>query len=48
MVKSKYFPRRGTASDVGGIISANSKKNTVNETRIEMDNVTFSPQSLGK
>lgn len=36
MVKSKYFPNNGIASDVGGIISANSRKNTVRDTRIEM------------
>ena len=48
IVKSRYFPRRGTASDVGGIISANSRKNTVSETRIEMLRVTFSPQSDGR
>lgn len=36
MVKIKYFPNNGIASDVGGIISANSRKNTVSDTRIEM------------
>lgn len=48
MVNSKYLPSNGTANDVGGIISANSKKNTVSDTRIEMQSVTFSPESLGK
>ena len=48
IVNSRYLPRRGTASDVGGIISAKRRKNTVNYTRMEMDRVTFSPQSLGK
>lgn len=28
MAKIKYFPNRGTTSDVGGIISTTSKKNT--------------------
>lgn len=41
IVNSKYFPSKGTASDVGGIISARSKKNTVNDTKIEMHRVTW-------
>ena len=36
----KPLPKSGTAIDVDGIISANSKKNTVNERRIDMDNDT--------
>ena len=40
MVKSKYLPSKGTARDVGGIISASSKKNTVKDRRIEMHSVT--------
>ena len=40
IVNNKYFPSRGTAKDVGGIISASSKKNTVNDRRIEMDKDT--------
>jgi len=40
MVKSKYFPRSGTVNEVGGIISANKRKNTVNDSRIEMHNDT--------
>lgn len=48
IVKRRYLPSKGTASDVGGIISANSRKNTVNDTRMEMHNVTFSPESEGK
>lgn len=40
MVNSKYLPSNGTASEVGGIISAKSKKNTVNDTKIEMHSVT--------
>lgn len=38
MVNNKYFPSKGTANDVGGIISAKSKKNTVNERRMEEHN----------
>lgn len=40
IVNSKYFPSNGTANDVGGIISANRRKNTVKDTRIEIHNVT--------
>lgn len=36
MVKSTNLPRRGTTNDVGGIISANSKKNTVKDSRMDM------------
>lgn len=35
MVNKRYLPSNGMASDVGGIISASSKKNTVNDRRIE-------------
>ncbi|KYN33916.1 hypothetical protein ALC56_11730, partial [Trachymyrmex septentrionalis] len=38
MVNNKYFPSKGIANDVGGIISAKSKKNTVNERRMEEHN----------
>ena len=40
IVNNKYFPNKGTDMEVGGIISAKSKKNTVNERRIEMDKDT--------
>ena len=40
MVKSRYLPSRGTAKEVGGIISARSKKNTVSERRMEIQRVT--------
>ena len=42
------IPKSGTDIEVGGIISARSKKNTVNESRMEMDKETFSPESDGK
>ena len=48
MVKRRYLPSKGTASDVGGMISASRRKNTVNETKMEMHSVTFSPESEGK
>ena len=41
MVNSKYFPSNGTAKEVGGIISANSKKNTVRESNMEIQSVTW-------
>ena len=41
MVKSTNFPRSGTTSDVGGMISASSKKNTVSDSRMEMDRLTY-------
>lgn len=41
IVNSKYLPSSGTANEVGGMISASSKKNTVNETRMELHNVTW-------
>ena len=34
------LPKSGTDIDVEGIISANSKKNTVNDSRMDMDNDT--------
>ena len=40
MVKTRYLPSKGTASEVGGMISASSKKNTVSDTKIEMHSVT--------
>lgn len=48
IVKRRYLPRRGTARDVGGIISANRRKNTVSESKIDTVRVTFSPESEGK
>ena len=41
MVKRTNLPRRGTTSEVGGMISANSKKNTVRESKILMERLTW-------
>ena len=41
MVKRRYFPSRGTAREVGGIISASSRKNTVKESRMEIHSATW-------
>lgn len=36
IVNSTNFPSSGTTSDVGGIISASRRKNTVNDKRMDM------------
>lgn len=36
IVNSTNFPSNGTTSDVGGMISANKRKNTVNDKRMDM------------
>jgi hypothetical protein len=41
IVNRRYFPSSGTASEVGGIISASSRKKTVSDTRMEMQSVTW-------
>lgn len=46
IVKSTNFPSSGTTSDVGGMISASSKKNTVNESRMDMLNDTFKKEKV--
>jgi hypothetical protein len=40
MVKRTNLPNSGTTNDVGGMISASSKKNTVSDSRMEMDRLT--------
>ena len=40
MVKRTNFPRSGTTREVGGMISASSRKNTVRESRMEMARLT--------
>ena len=47
MVKSTNFPSSGTTSDVGGMISASSKKNTVSDSRMEMERLTWNEQERG-
>ena len=44
MANMRYFPRRGTTREVGGMISTTSRKNTYKLVRIEMDNVTCNAQ----
>lgn len=48
IVNNKYFPNSGTVSDVGGIISTNNRKNTVNDSKMLIQSDIFSPESLGK
>ena len=41
MVKRTNLPRSGTTREVGGMISASSRKNTVSESRMEMERLTW-------
>ena len=40
MVKRTNLPKRGTTNDVGGMISASRRKNTVNDRRIDIAKLT--------
>jgi hypothetical protein len=48
MANIRYFPKSGTTSDVGGIISTTSRKNTWSEMRIDIDSVTWNGSGKGK
>ena len=48
MVNRRYFPMRGTTMEVGGMISASRRKNTVSDRRMEIHRVIFSPESEGR
>ena len=41
MVKRTNLPRRGTTREVGGMISAKRRKNTVSESRMEIERLTY-------
>ena len=41
MVNRTNLPMRGTTREVGGMISAKRRKNTVSESRIEMERLTW-------
>lgn len=41
IVNSRYFPSKGIARDVGGMISARPRKNTVRDTRMEMQSEIY-------
>ena len=45
IVKSRYLPMSGTTRDVGGMMSASSRKNTVSDRSIEIHSAIFSPLS---
>lgn len=44
-MKSKYFAIKGSTNEVGGRILETSKRNTTNESKIDIPSVTFSPVS---
>lgn len=48
IVNRMYFPRRGRARDVEGMISEISKKNMVWDNRMLMHRAIFSPESAGR
>lgn len=48
MVKSRYLPSRGMASEVDGMISDMSRKNMVCDSKVVMQRATFSPESAGR
>ena len=41
IVNNTNLPSRGTTSEVGGMISASKRKNTVSESKIEMERLTY-------
>ena len=47
-VKRRYLAISGITVDVGGRIFEISNKNTTKARRIDIDNVIFSPASVGK
>ena len=47
IVNSRYFPMRGVASEVGGFISATSRRKMFNELRIVIPIVIFSEECAG-
>lgn len=48
IVNKRYFPRRGSAKEVEGMISDMSKKNIVCDKSIEIHSAIFSPESAGR
>ena len=46
MVKRTNLPRRGTTREVGGMISASRRKNTVRERRMLMERLTCNTLQL--
>ena len=48
IVNSKYLAIKGTDIDVSGMIWATKNRKTVWPSKMEIDNVIFSPESTGK
>lgn len=48
IMKRRYSPMRGMTFEEDGIISSITKRNTVKETKTEVDNESFSPSSEGR
>ncbi len=47
IVNNKYLPIKGVAMEVGGLISATSKRKIFKELRIVIPMVIFSPEFAG-
>ncbi len=47
-VNKRYLAIKGITIDVGGKIFDISNRNTTSASKIEIDNVIFSPASVGK
>lgn len=47
MMQLKYVPRRGTASEVAGMVSATMFRKTVSDSRMVTPSDSFSPESGG-
>lgn len=43
-VNKRYLAMRGSTNEVGGSILLTSKRNTTNDSRMEIPSVTFSPR----
>lgn len=41
IVNNTNLPSNGTTNEVGGMISANSRKNTVSDSRMDIDKLTW-------
>ena len=41
IVNKTNFPKSGTTNDVGGMISASKRKNTVRDSRIDIERLTY-------
>ncbi len=46
IVNRTNFPSKGTTRDVGGIISASNRKNTVNESKMLIERLTYNKEKV--